>query len=140
MRLLLLCVGRIRERPLREVLGDYLERLRHFLPTEMIEARDALEALRRVPARYLVCALDEHGEEWTSVGLRRMLETEMNGGRPGIAFLLGGADGLPAAALARASRRWSLSRLTLPHRLARVVVAEQLYRALTMIRGVPYHR
>ena len=62
----------------------------------------------------------------------------LHGGR-GITFAIGGADGLPAALVARANRRLSLSAMTLPHRLARLVLVEQIYRALTVIRGEPYH-
>ncbi|HEY3359868.1 MAG TPA: 23S rRNA (pseudouridine(1915)-N(3))-methyltransferase RlmH [Polyangia bacterium] len=140
MRLLVLCVGKVRERPLRESVAEYLDRLQHYLPTELCELRDAEAALARVPERYLLCALDEHGAEWTSVELKRFVEGEMNHGRAGIAFLIGGAEGLPAPVLARAARKLSLSRLTLPHRLARLVLVEQLYRVATMIRGEPYHK
>jgi 23S rRNA (pseudouridine1915-N3)-methyltransferase len=140
VRLLLICVGKVRERPLRESVADYLGRLQHYLPAEVVEVRDAEAALARAPERYLLCALDEHGVAWTSVELRRFVEGEMTRGRAGIAFLIGGAEGLPPAALARAERKLSLSRLTLPHRLARLVLVEQLYRVLTMIRGEPYHK
>jgi 23S rRNA (pseudouridine1915-N3)-methyltransferase len=64
----------------------------------------------------------------------------MHSGSAGIALLIGGADGLPDELLAGARMRWSLGRLTLPHRLARLVVIEQLYRALSIVRGEPYHR
>jgi len=140
MRLLLLCVGKVREAHLRAAVDDYLERLGHYLPVKMVEARDPDAALRALPERYLLCALDERGAEWTTGELRRFVEREMGQGRAGLAFLLGGAAGLPPAVRQRAGVALSLSRLTLPHRLARVVLLEQLYRVMTMIRGEPYHR
>jgi 23S rRNA (pseudouridine1915-N3)-methyltransferase len=112
----------------------------HYAPTTVVEVRDAAAALARVPERYLLVALDEHGVEWTTAELRRFVEGEATHGRAGLAFLVGGADGIPKDVLARAGRTVALSRLTLPHRLARLVLVEQLYRVLTMIRGEPYHR
>jgi len=140
MRLLLLCVGKVREAHLRTAVDDYLERLGHYLPVEMVEARDPAAALRRLPERYQLVVLDERGAEWTTAELRRFVEREMGQGRAGLAFLVGDAAGLPPAAQARAKVKLSLSRLTLPHRLARLVLCEQLYRVMTMIRGEPYHR
>lgn len=140
MRLLLLCVGKVREAHLRAAVDDYLERLGHYLPVQMVEARDPAAALRRLPERSLLVALDERGAEWTTRELRRFVEREMVGGRAGLAFLVGDAAGLPEAVQQRAGLRLSLSRLTLPHRLARLVLVEQLYRVMTMIRGEPYHR
>lgn len=64
----------------------------------------------------------------------------MNSGEHGVAFLIGGADGLPRDLVSRADFHWSLGKLTLPHRLARLIVVEQLYRAVSIIRGEPYHR
>jgi 23S rRNA (pseudouridine1915-N3)-methyltransferase len=64
----------------------------------------------------------------------------MSSGAAGVALVIGGADGLPSELVERARVRWSLGRLTLPHRLARLVVLEQLYRALSIVRGEPYHR
>jgi 23S rRNA (pseudouridine1915-N3)-methyltransferase len=140
VRLAIFCVGKVRERWLREGVDEYLGRLQHYLTTQVIEVRDAEAALARVPERYLLIALDERGDEWRTDDLRRFLEGEMTHGTAGIAFLVGGAAGLPPAAVARARRRLSLSRLTLPHRLARLVLLEQLYRVLTIIRGEPYHK
>ncbi len=84
-------------------------------------------------------ALDEHGSEPTTIELARWLADRRAGGQP-LTFIIGGADGLDATVLARAQYRWALSRLTLPHALVRVVLAEQLYRASTVLGGHPYHR
>ncbi len=101
-----------------------------------IEAERLLAALRKDE---LVVALDEHGRELSTRELADWLAASQREGRD-IAFLIGGPDGLESAVLERSDFRWSLSRLTLPHALARVVLAEQLYRAHTVLRGHPYHR
>lgn len=84
-------------------------------------------------------ALDERGEEVTSVGLAGWIEGWQGDGRD-VCLCIGGADGLSDECLRRAERRWSLSRLTLPHGLVRVLLVEQLYRAWSLNAGHPYHR
>ena len=86
-----------------------------------------------------VIALDERGSMWSSMALSKRMDGWMRDGES-IALLIGGADGLSDACRERAHSIWSLSRLTLPHALARVVVAEQLYRASAILAGHPYHR
>ena len=84
-------------------------------------------------------ALDERGRQWDTATLARQLDEWMLDGDT-IAFLVGGADGLDTACLEQAGQRWSLSTLTLPHMLVRVILAEQLYRAWTVLNNHPYHR
>jgi 23S rRNA (pseudouridine1915-N3)-methyltransferase len=79
------------------------------------------------------------GASWSTEELARQLERRMTRGTRTLTFVIGGADGIPASLSSRASLRLSLSALTLPHRLARLLLCEQLYRALTIIRGEPYH-
>jgi 23S rRNA (pseudouridine1915-N3)-methyltransferase len=86
-----------------------------------------------------VVALDVEAKSMTTLQLSAWLRERMREGRP-LALLIGGPDGLAGDCLARANQRWSLSPLTLPHGLVRVVVAEQLYRAMTILAGHPYHR
>lgn len=86
-----------------------------------------------------VIALDERGSAWCTGELAAKLETWMQSGQD-IAFMIGGPDGLASACIERADERWSLSALTFPHALVRVLVAEQLYRASTILRNHPYHR
>lgn len=95
--------------------------------------------LKAIPADACVIALDERGEALSSAAWSRELAAWMQSGRD-TALLVGGADGLAPQALARAQRRWSLSPLTLPHPLVRVLVAEQLYRAWSQLANHPYHR
>ena len=90
------------------------------------------------PAAYVI-ALDEHGESWGSKDLAHQLETWL-GNYSNVALMIGGADGLADSCKQRADRIWSLSPLTLPHTLVRVLLSEQLYRAWTLLQGHPYHR
>jgi len=95
--------------------------------------------LAAIPERSLVVALDVGGSAWDTPGLAARLQEWLQSGRD-IVLLVGGPDGLSGDCLRRADLRWSLSALTLPHALVRVVLAEQLYRAWTIISGHPYHR
>ena len=95
--------------------------------------------LAAIPGDARVVALHERGAAWTTLELARRMEDWMGDGRA-LALLVGGADGLAPACIEAADHRWSLSPLTLPHGLARIVVAEQLYRASTIRCGHPYHR
>jgi 23S rRNA (pseudouridine1915-N3)-methyltransferase len=114
--------------------------VRGKLPLDLVEFRDDGELSRKIPPRYKLWALDERGKQLTSDELAEALNRAMNSGEQGIAMIIGGADGLPRDLVARADFVWSLGRLTLPHRLARLIVLEQLYRALSILRGEPYHR
>jgi 23S rRNA (pseudouridine1915-N3)-methyltransferase len=95
--------------------------------------------LGRVGRDDRVIALDERGAAWSSTALRERLDSWRRDGRD-VALLVGGADGLSEACRSRAEATWSLSAATLPHALVRVLVAEQIYRAWTLLSGHPYHR
>ncbi len=95
--------------------------------------------IQSIPEGALVIALDAEGEPWTTKQLADRLD-EWRTIYQHVALLVGSAEGLSAACLERAQLRWSLSPLTLPHGLARIFVAEQLYRAWTILSGHPYHR
>lgn len=152
MRVLLLGVGRLRP-ALREVCDDYLRRLGRLVTVEEHEAREAgrapSAAVRRdeedrrllalIPAGTGITLLDRTGAAWTSEELARRLEAWRTSARDR-AVVIGGAEGVGEALRRRADEHWSLGPLTLPHELARVVVAEQLYRAATILQGHPYHR
>lgn len=144
MKLTVLAAGKLREAWVREGCDEYLKRLRRHLSVEVVEVRDAASLAPRVPAKthgnHRLVALDERGAEPTSAELAERLAAWMGSGLPGVVFLVGDADGIPAALQARADERLALSRLTLPHRLARLILLEQLYRALSIVRGEPYHR
>lgn len=95
--------------------------------------------LAAVPVGSQIIALDERGSSWNTAELAKQLATWLQQGRD-TSLLIGGADGLDAACLQCAAQRWSLSPLTLPHALVRIVVAEQLYRAWSLLHNHPYHR
>lgn len=155
MKVWVLAVGR--PRPLlRAAIEEYEQRAARYWSLESIEVRaekavpgmpndrvrsaESARLLERVSANAELVALTRAGEPWDSAQLAHHLQDLAVSGRPGIAFLIGGALGLSAEAVNRASRRLSLSALTLPHELARLVLTEQLYRAGTIVRGEPYHK
>lgn len=154
MKLRLIAVGR---RPPEWVVSgfrDYARRLPRDMPLELVEVAPAarrnlpagrareIEAerlLAQVAGGDLLVALDERGKTWSTVDLSKRLDDWRMQGRD-VAFLIGGADGLDDLCRSRADQVLALSALTLPHALVRVVLAEQLYRAWTMLSGHPYHR
>lgn len=107
--------------------------------TERARAEEGRRMLKAIPKGSRVVALDGAGETWSTETLAGQLRSWLGGGRD-LALLVGGPDGLADDCLACAEQRWSLSRLTFPHPLVRVIVAEQLYRAWTLVQGHPYHR
>ena len=106
---------------------------------DSIKAIEAARILDKVPAGARLVALDEHGREVTTRELADLLARWMADGRD-VALVIGGADGLAANLLERAELKLALSRLTLPHALARVLLAEQMYRAISLLNNHPYHR
>ena len=108
-------------------------------PLERATADEGERMLALVPAGAHVVALLESGKPWSTKDLARKLESWMQVGAP-VCLLVGGPDGLAPACVARATDRWSLSPLTLPHGLVRVIVAVALYRAWSVLENHPYHR
>lgn len=132
----------------RRLRGAWKLELREIAPASRREAGGAAAAAiehetRRIlgllHTRETVVPLDERGQQWNTLELARWLEQQQAGGRD-LSFIIGGPDGLGAEVLKRGARAWSLSRLTLPHALARVLLVEQLYRAASVLAGHPYHR
>jgi 23S rRNA (pseudouridine1915-N3)-methyltransferase len=140
VRLTIVAVGKIKEKPMRQVADEYLGRVRHYVRCDEIETRDGEGLARAAPADALLVALEVDGAPLTSEQLARKIDGFARVGKGNVAFLIGGAEGIPPTISARAEFRLSLSSLTLPHRLARVVLFEQLYRAMTILRGEPYAR
>jgi 23S rRNA (pseudouridine1915-N3)-methyltransferase len=127
-----------RECALRLTEVPTAKRTRNTPTTTMLE-KEGARLLAAVPVGARVLALDRLGESWDSRTLSAVINRWMLDGRD-VALLVGGPDGLAPACLERAESCWSLSPLTLPHGLVRVVIAEQLYRACSLLRGHPYHR
>jgi 23S rRNA (pseudouridine1915-N3)-methyltransferase len=142
VRLRIVGVGRIKEPAARALVDDYIGRIGRYCRCDEIEidagANKQQAAFDKALGDATLIALDVLGKSWSSRALAQQLERWASRGKGVVAFVIGGADGLPAEVVARAHARWSLSALTFPHRLARVIVAEQLYRALTIMRGEPY--
>jgi 23S rRNA (pseudouridine1915-N3)-methyltransferase len=147
-------VGRVRDPALREACNAYAARVERHQRIELREVREAgrkerdAAAARRLEGRALLAAVpqDSHivaltrgGEGKTSEELAGLVERWRDRARD-VAFVVGGAHGLDPAVLDRADQRLALSDMTLPHELARLVLLEQLYRAMTIIRGEPYHK
>ncbi len=140
MNFVILAVGRIRERALRSVADEYLARIRRYVRCDEVEVRSGDGLEKAVPTDAWTVALEVGGEAVSSEQLARRLESWGSRGKGRIAFLIGGAEGIPPQVSRSTDVRLSLSALTLPHRLARVVLLEQLYRGMTILRGEPYAR
>lgn len=154
MRVRVIAVGERMPGWVDTAFDDYAKRLRGSMPLtlhELATARrsdgDATRAvadegrriLTQLQPRDHAVALDERGSQMSTDELARWLETRRASGQD-LAFVVGGPDGLAPEVLARCAQRWSLSKLTLPHGLVRVLLAETLYRAASVLAGHPYHR
>ena len=139
MRYRVVAVGRLKNAALRAACDDYLERVRHYSRVEEREVKDEARVLEAIPEGTRLVALSRHGDLWTSSELAEWTARWEQDGRD-VAFAIGGADPLPDAVLQSAERLLSLSRFTLPHEMARLLLYEQLYRAYTIRRNEPYHR
>lgn len=154
MRILLLAVGDKLPAWAETAVADYVKRMPREARVEVVPIRPekragqsadrikALEAARileRLPSGCALVAMDEHGRELNTRELAQALDTWLHSGRD-VALVIGGADGLAPDILSRAETTLSLSRLTLPHALARVLLAEQIYRAWSLLANHPYHR
>ena len=151
MRAWLIAVGERMPVWVQEGYTDYAKRLARALPLQLVEvstkSRDPARItseegealLAAIPKGAHVVALDGRGKPWSSEELAAQLGRWRMHGKD-LAFLIGGADGLASAVLERADQRWSLGPATLPHPLVRVIVAEQLYRAVSQLGNHPYHR
>jgi 23S rRNA (pseudouridine1915-N3)-methyltransferase len=140
VRFFVVAAGRIKEKSLRAVADDYLGRVRRYARCDEIEVKDDAALARAVPNDTVVVALEVDGEVVSSTELAQRVERWASRGKGAVAFVIGGAEGIPVELSRKANARLSLSRLTLPHRLARVVLLEQLYRSLSILRGEPYAR
>ena len=154
MRVVVAAVGKPRDRHLAAVIQEYESRATRYWPLTVAEVREASakgmsaaetrrregeRLVERLPEGALVLACDERGDRLTSAEFSTLLVTARDAARD-VAFVIGGAYGLDDAVRRAASRSLQLAPWTLPHELARLVLAEQLYRAGTIARGEPYHK
>jgi 23S rRNA (pseudouridine1915-N3)-methyltransferase len=156
MRIRFIWPGKTKDEHLRALVAEYLKRLTRFVRCEVIESREAAGAasgadraavkkesqriLDAIPANSMMLLLDLKGREWNSPELADEVRRWENDSIKEVAIVIGGVEGVSAEVAARAQKRWRLSRLTLTHEMARVVAVEQLYRAYTINRGLPYQK
>ena len=137
-------------------MSDYLERISHLVPCDIVETRDLSkhrssstpelirsegeELARHVPESGRLVVLDETGKQFTSRDFARWLQTEQNSGSRIITFVIGGPEGLSEVISSRAHLVLSMGKMTWTHEMCRVLLLEQIYRALCIMRNIPYHK
>ena len=159
MSITVLAVGRMKEKPYRMMADEYLKRLSRYGRFEEIELPDLPEPsnsspaieqqikdkegeaiLARIRPGAHVVAMTIPGRQWDSPGLSRHMDDLLNRGASDIVFVIGGSLGLSDKVIARADEEMSMSKMTFPHQLARVMLLEQLYRAMKIRAGERYHK
>ena len=144
MRVRIIAVGKIKEKATQELLRDYYGRIDRYARFDEVELKDGtVEEVterfeRAIPERSRVVALEVLGQRWSSDQLAQHLGRCEGEGVQSAVFLIGGSYGLPKVISKRADVQLSLSAMTLPHRLARLLLAEQVYRGFTILRNEPY--
>ncbi|MEE0923039.1 MAG: 23S rRNA (pseudouridine(1915)-N(3))-methyltransferase RlmH [Paludibacteraceae bacterium] len=154
MKITLLVVGKTTDQRLQTLIDDYQQRLKHYIPFEIvvipdlrnakaltqaqIKEQEGLEILRRITPAMEVILLDEHGREYRSIEYAQWIQKKMSAGRD-ITFIVGGPYGFSSAVYERADGKISLSKMTFSHQMIRLFFTEQIYRAMTILRGEPYH-
>lgn len=141
------CVGRLKERHYQDAAGEYLKRIGKYGKLEVVELkeqtdknpdvskrREAQLIIERLKAGSYVVALDSSGKQASSEEFSEILK------KPDVTFIIGGPDGLSDDVIKRVERVLSLSRMTFPHQLARVILIEQIYRGYTILDGTRYHK
>ena len=152
MRFRIIWPGKTKDARLRALIEDYTGRLSHFVRCEVTELKELGRVdktgidkeTRRIsdglrPGAVTVL-LDPEGAEWTSQQLADQVRSWETNGIKEVAFVVGGPHGVAPELVTRADKRWSLSRMTLTHEMARVLLLEQLYRAYTIVHGLPYQK
>jgi 23S rRNA (pseudouridine1915-N3)-methyltransferase len=155
MKITLLTVGKTDKDWVKQGLDIYVSRLKHYIPfvmteipelknvsalsTEQIKTKEGELILKNVKPNDDVILLDERGKQYTSVELAKVLQDKISYIGKDITFVIGGAYGFSQEVYSRANSKISLSKMTFSHQMVRAIVAEQIYRAFTIIRGEPYH-
>ncbi len=154
MKLHLVWIGKTKDRSCAALIEEYLKRLTRFASYEMSELKDAhgsadeMRVIQMESAKLLaaverddfVVLLDETGQQMSSVEVAELIQAKQQQGCKRVAFIIGGFAGVNVEVKKRAQLTLALSRMTLTHEFARVVLTEQLYRAYTLIAGIPYHK
>lgn len=155
MKIRLICVGKTERSYLKEGESEYLKRLKHYCAFEKIEIPELKNAkkmsedqikqeegkliLTKLDSSEQLILLDENGKSFSSVGFSKYLQKKFNQGGKSIVFVVGGAYGFSEELYARSTGKISLSEMTFSHQMVRLFFIEQVYRALTILKGEPYH-
>lgn len=155
MKISLWSIGKSHDSYIKEGVEEFTKRISKYFPVEwtiipvpknagMLSEMDLKKREGEIIFQWLkaddyLVALDEHGKQFTSEGLSRFLQQRATESSKNLVFLIGGAFGLDDPVLQRAKTKWSLSQLTFPHQLVRLILAEQVYRACTILRNEKYH-
>jgi len=146
-RIGLICTGKLKESFFVDACEEYAKRLGRYCALERVELpesgdveRDGEAVLKKLAPDAYVVALCVEGKPYSSQELAELLRACANRGKSRVCFVIGGSDGLSPAVKERANARVSMSRMTFPHHLARVMVLEQIYRAFTILEGGKYHK
>jgi 23S rRNA (pseudouridine1915-N3)-methyltransferase len=146
MKVRVVSVGKDRSGLFQPAVDEYTKRLKHYTKLDLLELpegrgkkAEGAAILAKIPSTDWIVALDERGEQRDSIAFSRFVGDALNQSRD-LTFVIGGDEGLDEAVLQKAKLTLSLGKMTLPHRLARAVLLEQIYRAFTILRGEPYHR
>lgn len=155
MRITLLAIGKTDRSDMAALIEVYVKRLGHYLPFELKVLPDVKRSpkttpelqkeqegqalLRQIEPSDQLILFDERGSRYTSVGFADFLQEQMNRGQRHLVFAIGGAYGFSSEVYARANAQITLSSMTFSHQMVRLFAAEQLYRAMTILRGEPYH-
>jgi len=140
MKICLLMLGKTRRPEINSILQDYLKRISRSCPIEVVDARDADAALKRLDANRAAASalLDAAGQPWDSAIFAKWIGEQRDRGARELIFVCGDADGFPESLRERVKQKLSLSAMTYSHELARAMLAEQLYRAFAILSGSPY--
>jgi 23S rRNA (pseudouridine1915-N3)-methyltransferase len=155
MKIQIWAIGKPHDKELKSAIDDFTERCNNYFQVEWniipvpknagmmsemdLKKKEGELIMQWMDAADFVVALDERGKEFNSISLSKFIQTKANASIKRLVFVIGGAFGLDEAILKRANHRWSLSQLTFPHQLARLILAEQLYRAFTILKNEKYH-
>lgn len=155
MKIKLAFIGKPDGELFQKAIDDYLKKIKFYIGFEMVDIpyiknckalsfseqkeKEGEQFLRKISPADFVVLLDEHGKEVTSVQFSSLIQQYMNSGTKTVVFLIGGPYGFSEAVHQRANAKISLSKMTFPHIMTRLIFAEQLYRAFTILKGEPYH-
>ena len=155
MKIQLWSVGKAHDPDLKNAIEDFSQRITKYFPAQwtiispfknfvsaseiIIKSKEAETILSMLKKDDYLIALDEKGKQFSSTQLAQFIQLRANDSQKNLVFVIGGAYGLGDAVLDRADHKWSLSQLTFPHQLCRLILAEQIYRACTIIRNEKYH-